>query len=242
MSVPHITLHPGLVCRNRERKRAPLWATTVFSEVLLNVSRSSESPWFVFFVALIWFTEKSSTSEEIVLLQLFRAQGHPNLLRSLIRVLFGSLNLHSLSNSFQYLLGFFSSFGCVFWWFVWGIGDLFLCCEVGGPEESLELLINKHNIELSSASTEIVKHSASCLPGSHTRSFIVCSALIILVCVSVGVREKINSAELHVLSHMITIQWGLCEQQFLCFSRSHVYHKSPKHWLFTAKCYMWANP
>ena len=88
---------------------------------------------------------------------------------------------------------------------MWGIGDLFLCCEVGGPEESLELLINKHNIELSSASTEIVKHSACCLPGSHTRSFIVCSDLIILVGVSVGVREKINSAELQS-THFYLIQ------------------------------------
>lgn len=36
-----------------------------------------------------------------------------------------------------------------------GIGDLFLCCEVGGPEGGLELLINKHIIKLSLASTEI---------------------------------------------------------------------------------------
>lgn len=74
---------------------------------------------------------------------------------------------------------------------------MFLCCEVGGPEESLKLLINKHNVELSLASVEIYSNSLPLACLVITLALIVCSALIIrfCVCICVGVREKINSAE-----------------------------------------------
>ena len=58
-NMSHIILQTGLWSETKRKKKAAIQATTVFLEVLLNVSRSSESLWFVSaFIQLLFDSQR----------------------------------------------------------------------------------------------------------------------------------------------------------------------------------------